>query len=60
MDWSLSKIIRIEVGMVGISSSDMRCLAAFYEVDPATTRRLVDQARTARARSRRPSAPRTR
>jgi transcriptional regulator with XRE-family HTH domain len=32
MEWSLSKVIRIENGTVGISVSDLRSLLAFFEV----------------------------
>ncbi|MCZ7420030.1 DUF5753 domain-containing protein [Verrucosispora sp. WMMA2121] len=33
MDWSLSKVIRIESGAIGVSAIDMRALLALYRVD---------------------------
>lgn len=51
MDWSLSKVMRIESGMVSISVNDLRALLAFYGVaDPDEVDRLVDMARSARRR----------
>jgi transcriptional regulator with XRE-family HTH domain len=49
MDWSLSKVIRIENGSVGISTNDLLALARLYGIsDDAEVRRLVDLARSAR------------
>jgi transcriptional regulator with XRE-family HTH domain len=49
MDWSLSKLIRIETGAVGISTNDLTALLRFYNVkDPKRVRTLVAQAREAR------------
>jgi transcriptional regulator with XRE-family HTH domain len=48
MDWSQSKLIRIETGAVNISTNDLRALLAHYEVDPARINTLVDLARAAR------------
>jgi transcriptional regulator with XRE-family HTH domain len=49
MDWSLSKIIRIESGSVGISTNDLRALLRLYGVsDPARLEDLVELARTSR------------
>src|SRR6516165_12092993 len=31
MDWSLSKVIRIETGAVGVSTNDLRALLALYK-----------------------------
>lgn len=51
MDWSLSKIIRIETGGVGISTSDLRQLLQLYEVtDEAEVADLVELARVGRQR----------
>jgi transcriptional regulator with XRE-family HTH domain len=52
MDWSLSKVIRIEVGSVGISTNDLKALLHYYKiVDPRRTQELVALARAARERS---------
>lgn len=52
MDWSLSKIIRIESGSVSISTNDLRALLQLYNItDDAEIRRLVELARAARRRS---------
>lgn len=49
MDWSLSKVMRIESGDVGISSTDLRAVLALYGVaDQATVEQLLDDARTSR------------
>src|SRR6266511_3590206 len=53
MDWSLSKVIRIENGAVGISTNDLKALLDLYGV---TERRRVDDlvglAQSARQRAR--------
>lgn len=52
MDWSLSKIIRVETGAVGISTNDLRALLSLYAVhDPDRTDALVELARTSRQTS---------
>jgi transcriptional regulator with XRE-family HTH domain len=52
MDWSLSKMIRIEAGTVGISTTDLKALLDHYElVDPDLRSQLVVLARAARERS---------
>ena len=52
MDWSLSKIIRIEAGSVGISTNDLKALLRHYKiVDPARTAELIALARAARERA---------
>jgi transcriptional regulator with XRE-family HTH domain len=52
MDWSLSKIIRIETGAVGISTNDLRALLSLYEIhDQARTDELVELARASRQTS---------
>src|SRR5262249_60807001 len=58
MDWSLSKIIRIEAGTVGISTTDLKALLDHYRLDDADLRsRLAPPARASRPRSRRPRSP---
>jgi transcriptional regulator with XRE-family HTH domain len=52
MDWSLSKIIRIETGSVGISTNDLTALLRLYHSDSADrTDELVALARAARQQS---------
>ena len=52
MDWSLSKVIRIEAGSVGISTNDLKVLLGYYQLDdPEVTSELVALARAARERS---------
>lgn len=49
MEWSLSKLIRIESGSVGISTSDLRVLLQQYGVvDPAEVDRFLGLARAGR------------
>lgn len=49
MEWSVSKLIRIENGEVSISSNDLRALVAFYGVaDLEHVERLVELARSSR------------
>ncbi len=49
LDWSESKLIRIEKGVVGISVTDLRALLAYYDLrDPGHVDRLLGMARTAR------------
>lgn len=51
MDWSLSKVIRIETGGVGVSTSDLRQLLLLYQVeDPDHVSELVELARIGRQR----------
>ncbi|WP_240638398.1 DUF5753 domain-containing protein [Micromonospora aurantiaca] len=51
MDWSLSKMTRIENGSVSISVNDLRALLDFYQVrDADRVRSLLDLARLARRR----------
>jgi transcriptional regulator with XRE-family HTH domain len=51
MEWSLSKVIRIENGTVGISTNDLRALLRLYEVtDDAEVQEFLALARTARRR----------
>ena len=52
MDWSLSKIIRIESGSSGISANDLKALLQLYGVkDPGQVDSLIALARAARERS---------
>ena len=52
MDWSLSKIIRIETGAVSVSTNDLKALLRLYEVDDADrTNELVELARVSRQTS---------
>ena len=49
MDWSLSKVIRIETGVVSISTNDLRELLRLYRIDdPAQVAELVELARIGR------------
>ena len=51
MDWSLSKLIRIETGSVAISISDLKALLLHYNVDDsAEVERLVEMARASKDR----------
>src|ERR1041385_304527 len=48
MDWSLSKVIRIESGSVSISTNDLRALLDLYQVSvPAQREELIGLARAA-------------
>jgi hypothetical protein len=52
MDWSLSKIIRIETGASSISTNDLRALLRLYNIkDPGRTKELLEIAKSARQRS---------
>jgi transcriptional regulator with XRE-family HTH domain len=52
MDWSMSKIIRIEAGSSGIGSNDLKALLQLYGVkDPEKVDSLIALARAARERS---------
>lgn len=48
MDWSMSKLIRIETGDVRISTNDLRALLGYYEVDTARVGEMVEVAKAAR------------
>jgi transcriptional regulator with XRE-family HTH domain len=51
LDWSLSKVIRIERGDVTISRTDLKAALTFYEVDDsAVVTELLDEARASRQR----------
>ena len=50
MDWSLSKLIRIENGSVGISTNDLRAILLHYEItDESRTSELLALSRAARS-----------
>jgi len=52
MDWSLSKVIRIEAGSVGVSTNDLKALLRHYQLgDPDRTNELVALARASRERA---------
>lgn len=52
MDWSLSKLIRIENGSVGISSNDLRAILQHYKInDEERTAELLALSRSRRERS---------
>jgi transcriptional regulator with XRE-family HTH domain len=48
MDWSVSKLIRIESGTVNISTNDLRALLGFYDVPQERMTALVQLAKAAR------------
>jgi transcriptional regulator with XRE-family HTH domain len=50
LDWSISKLIRIENGSVGVSVTDVRALAALYGAGPEQVEELVRLARITRER----------
>ncbi len=52
MDWSLSKLIRIENGTVGISTNDLKAILAHYKItEEERTAELLALSRGARERS---------
>jgi hypothetical protein len=52
MDWSLSKVIRIEKGTVSVSTNDVRALLQLYGIDDSRQAgELVELARAARRRA---------
>jgi len=51
LDWSMSKLVRIEAGTVGVSTTDLRALLQLYNVtDEAEVAALVEMARATRRR----------
>jgi transcriptional regulator with XRE-family HTH domain len=51
LDWSMSKLVRIEAGTVGVSTTDLRALLQLYRVaDEAGVSALVEMARATRRR----------
>jgi transcriptional regulator with XRE-family HTH domain len=52
MEWSPSKMLRIETGAVNISITDLRALLAYYNIkDKQQIEELVHAARAARIRN---------
>jgi len=52
MDWSLSKVIRIEAGTVSISTNDLKALLRHYKiVDPVRTEEFLALGKAARDRT---------
>jgi transcriptional regulator with XRE-family HTH domain len=51
MDWSQSKLIRIETGAVNISTNDLRALLGHYRTDQTKIESMVELARSARGTS---------
>jgi transcriptional regulator with XRE-family HTH domain len=52
MDWSPSKLTRIEAGQVAVSTTDLRALLAYYRVnEKSEIERLEGIARASRERS---------
>ena len=51
LDWSMSKLVRIEAGTVGVSTTDLRALLQLYKVtDEEQVGAVVDMARATRRR----------
>lgn len=51
LDWSPSKVVRIENGDVGVSHVDLKALIELYRInDQETVNRLVEEARARRRR----------
>ena len=51
LDWSMSKIVRIEAGAVGVSTTDLRALLGLYRVsDEAEVAAIVEMARASKRR----------
>jgi transcriptional regulator with XRE-family HTH domain len=49
MDWSLSKVMRIEKGEVTVAGNDLKVLLGFLDVsEPSEVQRLLDEARASR------------
>jgi hypothetical protein len=52
MDWSLSKVIRIESGAVSVSTNDLRALLSLYDIgDRSRADELIELARASRQSS---------
>ena len=50
LDWSLSKLARIETGRCGISVTDVQALLVLYQVSQDQTGPVLEMARAARTR----------
>jgi transcriptional regulator with XRE-family HTH domain len=55
LDWSVSKVIRIEGGHIGVSTTDLMVLLQLYGIDDQTQAVLLAAARAVRAARRRAS-----
>ncbi|MET8998106.1 helix-turn-helix transcriptional regulator [Amycolatopsis sp. NPDC004169] len=52
LEWSISKVIRIESGTVGLSITDLKAMLALYGVvEPESVERLAEAARTSREKA---------
>ncbi|MFF7247975.1 helix-turn-helix domain-containing protein [Embleya sp. NPDC008237] len=52
MDWSLSKLIRIETGQVNVSTTDLKALLQHYGVvEPSRVAEFIDMAKASKQRS---------
>jgi len=52
LDWSLSKLIRIEAGAVGVSVTDLKAMLALYRItDTGEVQRLTESARASKGQS---------
>jgi transcriptional regulator with XRE-family HTH domain len=51
LDWSLSKVIRIESGAVNISTTDLKAILSLYGIDSDRIEELVQLAKAARERT---------
>jgi transcriptional regulator with XRE-family HTH domain len=52
MDWSMSKLIRIETGDVRVSTNDLRAMLSYYDVAADRVTALVEVAKAAREQPR--------
>lgn len=50
LDWSMSKVVRIEAGTVGVSTTDLLALIHLFGIDDAERGGLISLARAARKR----------
>lgn len=60
LQWSLSKVIRIESGLVGVPTKDLTALLRLYKVDnPQLVSQLIAQGKASRGRGKRSRRPHT-
>jgi transcriptional regulator with XRE-family HTH domain len=51
LDWSMSKLVRIEAGTVGVSTTDLRALLQLYKIsDDGAAKDLIEMTRASRRR----------
>jgi transcriptional regulator with XRE-family HTH domain len=51
LDWSMSKLVRIEAGTVGVSTTDLRAMLQLYKIsDEGEAKDLIEMTRAARRR----------